>query len=78
MFPDLAWKVDKNGYSPLHHACISGHLEITRILLTLSTDLALQFSSTGYMPLHLAAMNAKTDIVLTKNRKQKGRANTGL
>ena len=52
----------KNGYSPLHHACISGHLEITRILLTLSTDLALQFSNTGYMPLHLAAMNAKTSL----------------
>ncbi|KAM3699705.1 hypothetical protein ACJW31_05G046100 [Castanea mollissima] len=52
--------VDGNGYSPLHHSCNSGHLEITRMLLKLSADLALQFSNTGYMPLHLAAMNGNT------------------
>lgn len=60
VLPHFAWKVDGNGYSPLHHSCNSGNLEITRMLLKLSADLALQFSNTGYMPLHLAAMNGNT------------------
>ncbi|KAK7856505.1 ankyrin repeat-containing protein [Quercus suber] len=60
VLPHFVWKVDGNGYSPLHHFCNSRHLEITRMLLKLSADLALQFSNTGYMPLHLAAMNGNT------------------
>lgn len=60
VLPHFAWKVDGNGYSPLHHSCNSGHLKITRMLLKCSVDLALQFSNTGYMPLHLAAMNGNT------------------
>lgn len=61
--PNLAQKLDKNGYSPLHYACIKGRVGIAKMLLKLDLDLALQFDNSGHSPLHLAAMNGDVAIL---------------
>ncbi|XP_062013324.1 ankyrin repeat-containing protein At2g01680-like [Rosa rugosa] len=62
--PRFAWKVDSKGLLPLHLACETGHVEITRTLLTIDPNLALEFNPYGYTPLlHLAAMNGQIKIL---------------
>ncbi|XP_058983919.1 ankyrin repeat and sterile alpha motif domain-containing protein 1B isoform X3 [Musca domestica] len=53
---------DMNGYTPLHHACLNGHEEIVRLLL--SHDAATDVPDIrGSTPLYLASWADKPDIV---------------
>lgn len=61
-FPKAARKVDENGFSGLHNACLSGHVDVVEYLLG-DPFMARQFTYSGYTPLHLAAMNGKTQII---------------
>ncbi|KAJ0008112.1 hypothetical protein Pint_29656 [Pistacia integerrima] len=72
MCPNLAQKIDKNGYSPLHYACSKGRVAITKMLLWFDSDLALQFDNHGYTPLHLVAMNG--DVAIFKEFMAAARA----
>ncbi|CAH2055772.1 unnamed protein product, partial [Iphiclides podalirius] len=53
---------DDNGYTPLHHACLRGHKEIVRLLLSVDA-LPCAVDKKGATPLHLAAWKGDSDIV---------------
>ncbi|CAG5054372.1 unnamed protein product [Parnassius apollo] len=53
---------DDNGYTPLHHACLRGHKEIVRLLLSVDA-LPCVVDKKGATPLHLAAWKGDSDIV---------------
>lgn len=61
--PDMAEKIDKNGYSALHYACMKRRLGITRILLRTDLGVTQHFDNYGYTPLHLAAMNGDVAVL---------------
>lgn len=63
MCPDLVQKTDENGNLALHHACIEGHRDITRMLVRRNTSLGLQYNNNGYIPLHMASMNGKVSVL---------------
>ncbi|XP_022153623.1 ankyrin repeat-containing protein ITN1-like [Momordica charantia] len=56
-------KVDKDGLSGLHRACLSGHFDVVRFLLRRGIGMARKFTNSGYTPLHLAAINGHTHIL---------------
>ncbi|XP_047508420.1 ankyrin repeat and SAM domain-containing protein 1A-like isoform X8 [Pieris napi] len=53
---------DDNGYTPLHHACLRGHKEIVRLLLSVDASPCV-VDKKGATPLHLAAWKGDVDIV---------------
>ncbi|XP_068623156.1 uncharacterized protein [Battus philenor] len=53
---------DDNGYTPLHHACLRGHKDIVRLLLSVDA-LPCVVDKKGATPLHLAAWKGDSDIV---------------
>lgn len=61
-FPEVTNKVDENGFSALHKACLGGHADVARLLLSHHPQLALQFNEFGYLPVHFTAMNGKTAV----------------
>lgn len=61
--PDFARKRTSNGSTPLHLACIKGHLEITRELLKLDIDLSSLQDHQGKTPLHCAAIRGRVSIM---------------
>ncbi|CAH1634785.1 unnamed protein product [Spodoptera littoralis] len=52
---------DDNGYTPLHQACLNGHREIVRVLLSVGANPGI-VDKKGATPLHLAAFNGDTDV----------------
>lgn len=53
---------DNAGYTPLHVACLQGHLEIARILLQYGANHS-ETALSGYRPLHEAIRNGHVEIV---------------
>ncbi|KAJ0172637.1 hypothetical protein K1T71_011776 [Dendrolimus kikuchii] len=53
---------DINGYTPLHHACLNGHKDIVRQLLSVEASPCI-VDAKGATPLHLAAFNGHSEIV---------------
>ncbi|XP_037871202.1 uncharacterized protein LOC101743013 isoform X2 [Bombyx mori] len=53
---------DDNGYTPLHHACLNGHKDIVRVLLSLDASPCIT-DKKGATPLHLAAFRGDSEIV---------------
>ncbi|XP_059061137.1 uncharacterized protein LOC131854026 [Achroia grisella] len=53
---------DDNGYTPLHHACLHGHKEIVRLLLSVDASPCV-VDKKGATPLHLAAFKGDSDVV---------------
>ncbi|VVD01997.1 unnamed protein product [Leptidea sinapis] len=53
---------DENGYTPLHHACLRGHKDIVRLLLSVDASPCV-VDKKGATPLHLAAWKGDSDIV---------------
>jgi ankyrin repeat protein len=51
-----------NGFTPLHVACLKGHLGIVRLLLASGADLTVT-SVNSKTPLHLACEQGHTDVV---------------
>ncbi|XP_071723234.1 uncharacterized protein [Rutidosis leptorrhynchoides] len=49
--------------TPLHVACILGHVPFAKALLAHKRDLAMELDSQGRMPLHLASANGYVEIV---------------
>ncbi|KAJ8728653.1 hypothetical protein PYW07_006349 [Mythimna separata] len=52
---------DDNGYTPLHQACLNGHKDIVRVLLSVGASPCI-VDKKGATPLHLAAFNGDTDV----------------
>ncbi|KAL5575210.1 hypothetical protein UlMin_016909 [Ulmus minor] len=55
--------VDEDGNSPLHHASINKHREITSTLLKLDPKLAQRYNNCGYTPLHYATIHYKITVL---------------
>ncbi|KAL4713431.1 hypothetical protein ACJJTC_010416 [Scirpophaga incertulas] len=53
---------DDNGYTPLHHACLNGHSDIVRILLSVDASPCV-VDKKGATPLHLAAWKGDSNVV---------------
>ncbi|CAH0719152.1 unnamed protein product, partial [Brenthis ino] len=53
---------DDSGYTPLHHACLQGHKEIVRHLLSVDANPCIT-NDKGATPLHLAAFKGDSEIV---------------
>ncbi|RVE53027.1 hypothetical protein evm_002325 [Chilo suppressalis] len=53
---------DDNGYTPLHHACLNGHKEIVRLLLSVDASPCV-VDKKGATPLHLAAWKGDSNVV---------------
>ncbi|XP_069362250.1 ankyrin repeat and SAM domain-containing protein 1A-like isoform X6 [Maniola hyperantus] len=53
---------DDTGYTPLHHACLNGHTEVVRLLLSAGASPSV-VDKTGASPLHLAAWKGDSAIV---------------
>ncbi|KAM3966091.1 LOW QUALITY PROTEIN: uncharacterized protein ACR2FA_012964 [Aphomia sociella] len=53
---------DDNGYTPLHHACLYGHKDIVRLLLSVDASPCV-VDKKGATPLHLAAFKGDSDVV---------------
>ena len=50
--PSFAWKLDPNGFSPIHLALQNGHIEMVRRLLQLDGDLVRVKGRERLIPLH--------------------------
>ncbi|XP_059060456.1 ankyrin repeat domain-containing protein 39 [Achroia grisella] len=55
--------VDNSGYTPLHYAARTGHIDICKILLQNNANINSQTRSGMATPLHKAAAAGKTDMV---------------
>ncbi|XP_030443829.2 ankyrin repeat-containing protein BDA1-like [Syzygium oleosum] len=51
------------GHTPLHVACVAGHLNFVRELLKLMPKLAENMNADGFSPLHIAAARGDVEIV---------------
>ena len=56
-------KDDWRGYTPLHLAAYSGHIEIARLLLQNGAEVNVMRNNYGITPLHWAALNGHVDIL---------------
>ncbi|XP_055376968.1 ankyrin repeat and MYND domain-containing protein 2 [Condylostylus longicornis] len=54
--------VDKNGMTPLQHACYKGNKEIVQMLLDQGADVNYSQHGAGYTSLHFAALSGNTDV----------------
>ncbi|KAK4784151.1 hypothetical protein SAY86_018519 [Trapa natans] len=61
--PQSIHKVDGNGLSLLHCACIGGYNRMAKILIRKDVALTWQYDKHGYTPLHLATMNGNMEIL---------------
>lgn len=43
-------------------ACLNGHEDIAKLMLSTHPQLARQFNNLGYLPIHLVAINGKTSL----------------
>ena len=50
--PSFAWKLDPNGFSPIHLALQNGHIEMVRRLLQLDGDLVRVKGRERLTPMH--------------------------
>ena len=57
-------KSDDQGWTPLHKASSSGHLEVVKTLLTAKTD-ASKRTDCGWTPLHEASSSGHLEVVTT-------------
>ncbi|CAN4111891.1 unnamed protein product [Withania somnifera] len=49
--------------TPLHIACLSGHLEFAKDIIHLRPEFASELNQDGFSPLHIASANGDTEIV---------------
>ncbi|XWS47702.1 hypothetical protein CRYUN_Cryun13aG0006800 [Craigia yunnanensis] len=61
--PELARSLNKDGYTHLHVACLSGNLEIVKEFIKADPELCLVKDKHGRTPLHTAAMRGRLDIM---------------
>ena len=54
---------DKEGMTPLHHFCLSGNLELVKLLVKSGADTRLA-SRDGWGPVHLAAFGGHSEIAV--------------
>ncbi|KAL6513547.1 hypothetical protein OROGR_021033 [Orobanche gracilis] len=52
-----------DGTSPLHIACMGGHIDFTKQVLNLNPGSALELNRDGFTPLHIASASGDTEIV---------------
>ena len=55
---------DESGWTPLHLAAASGHVDIIKWLTSAGRDDLDAETPTGYTPTHVAAMNGHMDAVM--------------
>ncbi|KAL0373522.1 UNVERIFIED_CONTAM: hypothetical protein Sradi_3267900 [Sesamum radiatum] len=51
-----------DGDTPLHIACVGGHVNFVRDILNLSPELALELNQDGFSPLHIVSANGDIEI----------------
>ncbi|KAM7508863.1 hypothetical protein LguiA_019316 [Lonicera macranthoides] len=51
------------GETPLHIACLAGHLDFVKEILKLKKEFASELNQDGFAPLHIAAANGRVEIV---------------
>ncbi|KAM7508868.1 hypothetical protein LguiA_019321 [Lonicera macranthoides] len=51
------------GETPLHVACLAGHLDFVKEVLKLKKEFATELNQDGFAPLHIAASNGHVEIV---------------
>ncbi|GFO48838.1 ankyrin repeat domain-containing protein 39-like [Plakobranchus ocellatus] len=56
-------KTDKSGYTALHYASRSGHLDVCKLLISHGADVNCQTQSSKATPLHRAAYMGRTEVV---------------
>ncbi|RZC52710.1 hypothetical protein C5167_021133 [Papaver somniferum] len=61
--PELALKVDSQGFTPLHQASARWHLNMVKVLVNANPDACMVQDQDGRTPLHLAVMNDRVKTV---------------
>ena len=61
--PLLLSMVDHDGNTPLHHACVHGHLHVVTFLCNEAKHSVVVRNKRGEIPLHLATKNCHIDVV---------------
>ncbi|KAM7508866.1 hypothetical protein LguiA_019319 [Lonicera macranthoides] len=51
------------GETPLHIACLAGHLGFVKEILKMKKEFAMELNQDGFAPLHIAAANGRVEIV---------------
>ena len=61
--PQLAMRVNRDGFSPIHMASANGYVDIVKELLMSNKELGRQKSADGRTALHFAAITGRVDVL---------------
>ncbi|XVE79494.1 hypothetical protein DITRI_Ditri14bG0063600 [Diplodiscus trichospermus] len=61
--PELAKRINKDGFSPIHMASANGYVDLVEELLTSNKELSRQKSADGRTALHFAAITGRVDVL---------------
>ncbi|XP_022754102.1 ankyrin repeat-containing protein BDA1-like [Durio zibethinus] len=63
--PELAERINRDGFSPIHMASVNGYVDIVKDLLMSNKELSRQKSADGRTALHFAAITGRVDVLRT-------------